>query len=276
MTDFFAQLDQIGLGNITLGTVFSALLTFIILFIVRKLLLKLSQKIIDKATHLDVSVKSFLQGAVGLVLWVIVLLITADRLGIPITSLVAVVTVIGAALSLSLQSILENLFAGMTILATRPLDVGEYVETAGIAGTVRKLGLFHTVLVTPDGREVYVPNRLVTNGVVVNYADEPRRRIELAVTASYDDEPDKVTSALLMAADTTEGALKDPAPMAFVTNYGNSSIEYMLYAWAPGGDFLSVKYALTRRVFYAFRERGVTMTYDHLNLHVIKDPEELQ
>lgn len=258
------------IGSITLGDVLGVLIIIAIGYILKHIIKRIVVRVLDKSPHIAPSVKSFIKSAVNIVLWTFIVIIAAERLGIPVTSLVAAVSVVGVALSLSLQNTLANVFAGMTILITKPVEVGEYIETDGIAGTVRKITLFHTVLETPGGAAVYLPNSSVTAAKVVNYSDMPVRRLEIEVTASYDDEPEKVLDTLKMAARTTENVLEDREPVAYVTGYGNSSIGYMLFAWCENKNFLATKYALTERIFYAFKEEGVTMTYDHLNVHLDK------
>ncbi|MGX8698880.1 MAG: mechanosensitive ion channel family protein [bacterium] len=264
---------ELRLGSFAVTDLLAALILFVVLLVAKKYLTKLTTTIIDKNPTFSASIKSFLKSTVNVAAWVLIVLLVADKLGIPITTLVALISIAGVALSLSLQSILENLFAGVTILLTRPVEVGEFVEVDGLTGTVRKLTLFYTVLEGVDGRAIYVPNKSVTATKVINYSDNPRRRIDLVITASYDDEPDKVIAALLKAADSVEDVLKDPAPMASVANYGNSSIEYNLFAYVPGPKFLTTKWALTRQIFYSFKENGVTMTYDHLNVHIVDEPD---
>ena len=107
--------------------------------------------------------------------------------------------------------------------------------------------------------------------MVINYSDQDVRRVELLINASYDDEPDKVINALKKAAEQTENVLSDPATVVFVSNYGDNGIDYQIFAYTPNSKFLDTKYALMRQIFYTFRENGVTMTYDHLNLHIVED-----
>ncbi|MBQ4428133.1 MAG: mechanosensitive ion channel family protein [Oscillospiraceae bacterium] len=268
--DFSELFDKKIAGNFTFGTILSLLVIIIVGYIIKQIVKRIVVHILDKTPRIAPSVKSFINSAVNIVLWTFIVLVAAEHIGIPVTSLVAAVSVVGVALSLSLQNTLTNVFAGMTILITKPVEVGDYVETDSIAGTVRRITLFHTVLETPGGAAVYLPNSNVTAAKVVNYSDMPVRRLEIEVTASYDDEPKKVIETLKMAARTTDLVLEDREPVAYVTGYGNSSIGYMLFAWCENKNFLAAKYALTERVFYAFKEEGVTMTYDHLNVHLDK------
>lgn len=263
-------LTQKVVGELSLGTILGALVIAVVCYLVKEIVKRVVVHLLDKAPHIAPSVKTFIKSAVNVVLWTFIVLIVAERLGIPVTSLVAAVSVVGVALSLSLQNTLANVFAGMTILLTKPVEVGDFVETDAVSGTVRRITMFHTVLETPAGAAVYLPNSSVTAAKVINYSDNPVRRLEIEVSASYDDEPDKVISTLKMAARTCDLVLADREPIAYVTGYGNSSIGYMLFAFCENKNFLAAKYALTRRVFYAFKEEGVTMTYDHLNVHLDK------
>lgn len=263
-------LNTFTIGQLPLATLLGALLVFIVLVIVKRIVLRLYRKIADK-TKIDPSVKSFIDASINTIMWLLIVLITVDRLGIPVTSLVAFVSVVGVALSLSLQGILENIFSGMTLLVTKPIEVGEYVQLGDTSGTVRKLTLFYTVLVMPDGKTAYIPNSTMTRDMLINHSDERIRRVEFTIAASYDDEPDRVLEALKKAAKETESVTAEREPVAFVSKYANSSIEYTLYAFTENARFLETKYAVMRQVFYTFRNMGVTMTYDHLNLHIVED-----
>ncbi|MBQ2157749.1 MAG: mechanosensitive ion channel family protein [Oscillospiraceae bacterium] len=270
MEELKKKLEAVVVGNLNLYNILSALLLFVILVICKRFLLKLFKKVMLKV-KLDPSIKSFINASLNTVMWVAIVLVTADRLGVPITSLVAVVSVVGVALSLSLQSILENIFAGITLLGTKPIQVGEYVEIGDVAGTVKKVTLFYSVIVTSDKRTAYVPNSAVTSSVVINHSDQPLRRVEFTLNADYGNEPDAVLAALIKAAKSVETVTAEKEPVAFVNKYDNSSIEYRLYVFTDANKYLDTKYAVMRQVFYAFREDGIQMTYDHLNLHIVEN-----
>lgn len=267
---FSERLESIRIGSFSLSVLLSALITLIVCLIVRKILKKLLEHSLVRS-RLNKTLRSFVDGAVNVIAWIVIISVVADKLGIPMTSLVAVLSVAGLALSLSLQGLLENLFPGVIILGTKPLAVGDYIEVGGLAGTVRSVGLFHTVIVTLDNRTVYIPNNTVTTSTVVNYTACSTRRIDLAVSASYDDAAEAVKAALLDAAAAAPGILKEPLPTAFVQKYGDSGIEYGLWAWTATPDYLAAKAALTESIRTAFEKRGVSMTYNHLNVHIVEN-----
>ncbi len=262
------KLNSISLGAFSLMDLMYTVLLVIFCVLARRALAGMFSRALDKS-RLDGSIKGFLKAATSAVLWVIVILIIADRLGIPITSLVALVSVAGLALSLSVQNILTNLFSGMTILGTRPFGAGDYVDIGGTAGTVLNVGLFYTVLRTPDGRDIHIPNSTVAGTKVDNYSANPTRRIDLEVGASYDDSTVAVKRALLAAIEMTEGVVEEPAPFISITRYDDSSIIYIVQVWVKSSGFLASKFALVEHIRDAFESEGVRMTYNHINVHMV-------
>lgn len=266
---FFDSLNAFAIGSITLGSVLSALMTLVLCVIIIKILGKLFARTVNRS-KLDGAIKGYIMSALKILLWVLAVIIVADSLGIHTTSLVAVLSVVGVALSLSVQGTLENVFSGMTILGTKPFISGHYVDIGGSAGTVVSVGLFYTVITTPDQKAVYIPNSAVTSSKVINYSTLPIRRIDLTVSASYSSATEDVKSALLSAAEATAGVLSNPAPQAFISAYGSSSIEYFLWAWTETNNFIDVKNVLTENLRDAFIKHGVSMTYNHVNVHILE------
>ena len=192
------------LKSAKLMTVLEAVGLFIVCYIAIKLLRKAIDKILDRSKHLDPSLKTFFASAVNVLLWAIAVMIVASALGINITSLVAILSVAGVALSLALQGLLANVFSGITLLASRPIAVGNFVEIGGQSGTVRSIGLFYTCLATPDNKIIYVPNGDITGSKIINYSTEPVRRVDLNVGTSYDCPTETVRAAILEAVANTD------------------------------------------------------------------------
>lgn len=269
--EFLNSLSDIKLGSISLSSILSAVLIYIVCYIAIKLLCKAFGKILDRAKHMDASLKTFFSSAIRALLWVVAIIIIAGSLGIPVTSLVAVLSVAGVALSLALQGLLSNLFSGITILTTRPFTVGDFVEIGGESGTVKSVGLFYTCFDTPDNRVIYAPNGDITSSKIINYSAEPIRRVTVSVTASYDSATEDVRRAALNAAAKDERVLREPAPFAAISSFGSSSIEYTVRVWCKSEDYWDVLFALNENIRESFAECGVEMSYDHLNVHLDKD-----
>ena len=269
--NFFDSLSSIKLGDVSLSSVFSALIVYVLCYIAIKILCKAFEKILDSSRHIDASLKSFFRSAIKAVLWTIAVIIIAGTLGIPVTSLVAVLSVAGVALSLALQGLLSNLFSGITLLTTHPFKVGDYVEISGQSGTVKSIGLFYTGLATVDNRMIYAPNGSVTSGQIVNFSAEDLRRVIISVTASYDSATEDVRAACLDAIGMIDKALSDPPPFAAMSRYGSSSIEYTVRTWCKTEDYWDVYFALNENLRTCFEKHGVEMCYDHLNVHLVSD-----
>lgn len=259
------------LGTLALERVFPAILTFIVCLIVMRVLIVLSSKVLNSSKKLDDALRGFIRSAIRIILWLLTAIIVADTLGIPTTSLVALFSVVGLALSLSVQNIMANLFSGITLLMTRPFAVGDWVELSAQGGTVKSIGLFYTVIATGDNKTISIPNSAVTASTVVNYNSESLRRVDMIFSASYDDETEKVKAAIMEAVFNDSRILTEPEPFVGLKEYKASSIDYLLRIWVKNEDYWAVYYALNEAVRDSFNHNGVTMSYEHINVHMIKE-----
>lgn len=256
--------------SVQLATILKAAGLFVVCYIAIKILRKAIDKILDRSKHLDPSLKSFFASAVNVLLWAIAVMIVASALGVNVTSLVAILSVAGVALSLALQGLLANVFSGITILASRPIAVGNFVEIGGTSGTVKAIGLFYTCLATVDNKIIYVPNGDITGSKIINYSAEPMRRVDLSVGTSYDCPTQTVRSAILEAVSQTDKILDEPAPFVALAAYNASNIEYTVRVWCRTEDYWDVHFALNEKIRDCFDKYGVEMSYEHLNVHIMK------
>lgn len=241
-----------------------------VLLVVSLVLIKVLTALFDKAiarSKIDRTLHPVLHSVFKSLLLVIALLVVTGSLGVDVSVLVAILSVVSLAVSLAVQGTLSNIAGGLVILTAHPFRVGDYVDIGGTAGTVVRIGLTYTDLCTPNNQEVHVPNSQVSGSTVTNFTAAGTRRMELTISASYGDAAETVKAALL-AACQVEGILADPVPEAHVAAYGDSAVQYILRAWAPVDVYWNVYYAVLERVRTVFDERGITMTYPHLNVHM--------
>ena len=259
------------MSNLTtaMPMVFNAALSFVVCLIVLNLVMKVVDRVLGKAEKLDGTLKGFIRSAVKILLWVLLAIIVAGALGIPTSSMVAVISIAGLALSLSVQNILSNLFSGLTLLITKPFKAGDYVEVAGKAGLVKTVGLFYTQLKTMDNVAVSIPNGDITGSSVNNYSSEPLRRVDLNFNASYDSGTEEVKQAILAAIEKDERILKDPAPFVRLLAYKDSTVEYVTRVWCKGSDYWDVYFNLNENVRESFAEKGVKLSYPRVNVHMM-------
>lgn len=267
--DFLDFLNGVSVGGLSLAKLLSAVVIFFIFLAAIKACRRLAARALAK-TKLEGTVKSFALTAMNALLWIIAAITIAETLNIPTASLVAAVSVAGLALSLSIQNIMANIFSGVTLLINHPFRAGDYVQIGASSGTVKSISLFYTVLDTADNKSISIPNSDVTSGSVINYSAEPRRRVDMLFEAGYDSPTEAVRAALLDAAAEDGRVLSDPAPAVYLNSYKSSSIEYTVRMWCRGEDYWDVYFAMNERVREVFAARGIEMTYDHLNVHIVE------
>ena len=252
------------LVNHTLPAVIVLVIGILAIAVVNRLLsVALQKSKLEKAAH------SLIKSVVKVALFVLLGLIVCSKLGLDVTSVVALASVLTLAVSLALQNALSNLIGGFTLLYTKPFHSGDFVEIAGQSGTVQEIGLTYTKLATADNKVVSIPNSAVVATQIVNYTVSGTRRVQVTVSASYDAPVENVLEALREAADVPT-AIQDPAPSAALLNYKDSAIEYTLFVWCKAEDYWTTLFDANKNVKAVFAEKGIAMTYPHLNVHLDK------
>ena len=264
-----SEILSTSLGSFTIGEALSALFTLLVCLLVIRTVMKVVSRLLSR-THLDAKVQKYIATALKAVLYILTALIILGSLNIDMTSLVALLSVCSLGVTLAMEDILGNMAGGLVILSTHPFHIGDYVEADGVGGTIEEIALNHTKLLTANGQYILVPNRALSSSKITNYSRLGRRRIGIAVTASYDASTKDVFAACAEAMDMTPNLLADPAPVTRLTGYGESSIEYTLYCWTAVGDYWDSYFALMENIRTAFDKYNVEMTYNHLNVHVIE------
>ena len=236
----------------------------LLIFIVMKLVNKLLEKTkMEKVAH------NLIKTVIRVALYGLLALMVADKIGIDVTGVVALASVLTLAISLSVQNALTNLMGGFTLLYTKPFVAGDFVEVAGQSGTVQSIGLTYTQLTTGDNKMVSIPNSSVVSAEIVNYSVTGTRRVDITVSASYDAPVDDVLAALTEAG-MLPTKLEDRAPFVAVKNYGDSAIEYVLQVWCKSADYWTTLFEGNKRVKEVFDAKGIAMTYPHINVHLDK------
>lgn len=251
---------------------FKKLMGTVLILVIGVLVIRVIMRLITAAlekSHLEKAAHSLILSLARAAMYVLLFLIAASQMGVDVSSIVALASVLTLALSLALQNMVSNLIGGFVILYTHPFHSGDYVEIAGQGGTVKEISMTYTVLATPDNRIISIPNSAVAAAQVVNYSSADSRRVELTVTASYDAPTQKVLDALVLAG-TVDNALLNPAPSAVIVSYDDSAIRYSLRIWVKPGDYWDVYFQVNQRIKDVFDQQGIEMTYPHLNVHLDK------
>ena len=248
------------------------LLTAVLMLLIGTLAIRLIMKLIRRtleATKLEKAAHTLIISLARVAMWLLLGLSVAASLGIDVTGIVALASVLTLAVSLALQNMLGNVLGGFTLLSTHPFHSGDFVEIGGQSGTVEEINMTYTRLATPDNKQISIPNSAVVAAQIVNFTASGTRRVEVNVQASFDEDPQKVIDALVQAG-TVEKALLDPAPGAVIVGYGEKGTEYSLRIWVESQDYWDVFFLVNQRVHQIFREQGIRMSYPQLQVHMEK------
>ena len=230
--------------------------------------LKLTKKMLEKS-KLEKAAHTLILTAVQVVLYILLALAVASGLGIDVTGVVALASVLTLAVSLSVQNLLTNVFGGFTLLYTKPFVSEDYVEIAGQSGTVKEIGLTYTKLATVDNKIVSIPNSAVVAAEIVNYTVTGTRRLDINLEVSYSVAPETVLHLLEQAADQPK-VLANAAKVIAMKEYNAQSITYGIMLWCNSADYWDLKFAINRELSRLSREAGITFYEPHLHVHVEK------
>ena len=183
------------------------------------------------AQEVDKILETFVSNLVYTLLMVFVIIAAINQLGVQTTSLIAIMGAAGLAIGLALQGSLANFAAGVLIVMFRPYKVGDFVEAAGIAGSVLQVQILTTVLKTGDNKQIIVPNGQIMGSIITNYSANDTRRIDLTIGIGYDDDIDKARDTIQALVDADDRILKDPACLIAVSELADSSVNFVVRPW---------------------------------------------
>lgn len=254
-------------GGFSWTKLISAAILLVVCGVLIKLILKATDRMLGRS-RLDKAVHPFIRTIIKLVLLFTAIMLIAGTLGVDTSSLLALLSVAGLAVSLALQNVLSNMASAVILLTTKPFQIGHFIEMGSVSGTVVKIGAICTDILTLNNQLVHVPNSEITGSTVTNYTASDKRRLEYRITASYDAPVEDVKAALLRAAEHPL-RMQEMQPIARVNGYGESAIEYVLFLWIRPKDYMDVYYDVLENVKREFDAAGIEMTYPHINVHHI-------
>ena len=217
----------------------------------------------------DPTVGGFVVNIAYLVLLVLVVIAALSRLGIPTASFVAAIGAAGLAVGLALQGSLSNFASGVLLVTFRPCKVGDYIEAAGVAGTVDRITVFSSTLVTPDQRTITVPNSSLLGGPIVNYSTAPARRLDLVYGVAYDSDIAAVRALLREIVESDPRVIEARKPVQIgVLALADSSVNIAVRPWVASADYWPLQFDLNERVKREFDAAGITIPFPQRDVHV--------
>jgi len=240
------------------------LLQALIYYFIGRFLIRL---IIDTITkiftkyEIEASLSIFLISFLRVILYVVLILAVASTLGFPITSFLAILGAAGLAIGLALQGSLSNFAGGVLILIFKPFKVGDTIEAQGTLGSVEKIDILYTTVRNFDNKVVVIPNGGLANNSITNLSAKPTRRVEMSLGVAYGTDLKKTRQVILDTLQKDERVLEDPAPVVYFTNFGDSSLDLTVRAWANAADLWPVYWDNMEAIKEAFETNEIEVPF---------------
>jgi len=219
---------------------------------------------------LEKSTQTFISSILNILLRGIVVLTAITELGIPMTSIIAVIGSAGLALGLALQGGLSNIAGGVMIMLFKPFKVGDFIDTHTDSGTVKEINVFHTVLCTYDNKIIVIPNGELSNKTIVNASAMPKRLLDLEFSVDYRTDIDKVKEVLTEIANSSKFKIKEDDILVALKEQGDSALVFAFRIWVKSEDYWTAKFEILETVKKRFDEENISIPYPQLDVHLDK------
>lgn len=246
----------------------------IIIFIVGRFIIKLINRLVAsilQRRHIEISVQTFLSSLVNIILTILLIITVIGALGVNTTSFAALIASAGVAIGMALSGNLQNFAGGLIILLFKPYRVGDFIDVCGVQGTVSAVQIFHTILLTPDNKAVYLPNGSTSSSTITNYSREDKRRIEWTFGIDYGEDVNRARTAILSVITADARILPDPAPFVAVGGLSDSSVDIIVRVWVPTEEYWNVYFDMHQRVYETFNEQKINFPYPQQTVHLVQD-----
>ena len=246
----------------------------VIIFIVGRFLIKLLNRLVAsilQRRHIEQSVQTFLSSLVNIILTILLIITVIGALGVNTTSFAALIASAGVAIGMALSGNLQNFAGGLIILLFKPYRVGDFIDVNGVQGTVSAVQIFHTILLTPDNKVIYLPNGSTSSSTITNYSREEKRRIEWTFGIDYGEDVSRARAAILSVITADARILPDPAPFVAVGGLSDSSVDILVRVWVPTEEYWNVYFDMHQRVYETFNEQKINFPYPQQTVHLVQD-----
>lgn len=249
-----------------------AALVFVLGRWLAKVIVKLMHRVMARA-NIDPTLSKFLGSIVYALLLISVAIAALDELGVNTTSLLALLGAAGLAVGLAVKDSLANFAAGVMLIMFRPFKIGDYIEAGGTAGTVEHIKVFSTILLTPDNREITVPNGAIFGGKIVNVSARPTRRVDLVFGIGYSDDIEKARALITKVMSEDTRILNDPAPAVSLAELADSSVNLNVRPWVNNADYWAVRSDLLEKIKLIFDQNGISIPFPQRDVHLYSNTE---
>ncbi len=265
LAEFFKNLGSSFMSM--LPKIVFALVVLIVGIIITKLALLGLSKGLSK-TKLDLTVTKFTTQVAKIILYLVLITIVLSLLGIPSTSIIAVIGTAGVAIGLALQDSLSNVAGGFLLMINKPFKIGDYIISNGVEGTVAQISVLYTRLDSVTNQAVFIPNGMAVNATIVNNNGNAERRLEMLFSISYNDDFGKARELIEDMLNKHPKILHDRPPLVVMKEHGSSAIVILVRAWCASSDYWDIYFELNEQVRAAFIDNGIEIPFEQLDVHV--------
>lgn len=247
-----------------------SILLAIVIYIAGRFIINLINRLVRQMLerkNVDATIQSFLKSFVSILLNLLLVISVVSALGINTTSFAALLASFGVAAGMALSGNLQNLAGGLIILLFKPFKVGDVIEAQGVLGSVKEIQIIHTILQTPDNKEIFVPNGSLSSGSITNYSKMDTRRVDFTVSVEYGTDVEKVMNALRGIANADSRVLKDPEAFIALSGLADSSVNFTFRVWVKGSDYWPVYFELNKQIYEEFNRQGIGFPFPQLQIH---------
>ena len=253
------------------GWIILKILLALVIYFIGKQLIKWVVRLMDKAFtrhKVEASLRSFLRSLVKALLMIVLVLAIVQTLGVNTSSFLALFASAGLAIGMALSGTLQNFAGGVILLLLRPYKVGDYIEAQGQSGTVETIGLFSTCLKTPDNQTIYVPNNTIATSIIDNYSQSDTRRVDWLLSISYGDDVDVARREILAMLEADKRVLTDIAPVVYVKNLGESSVDLTIRAWVANADYWGLYFDMNEKMYKELPLKGINFPFPQMDVNI--------
>jgi small conductance mechanosensitive channel len=247
------------------------------IFLIGKFLVKIAVRGIGTVMQkqgVDETLERFICNLVRISLMVVIVIAAIGALGVETTSFIAIFGAAGLAVGLALQGSLSNFASGVLIVLFRPYRVGDFIEAAGIAGSVEEVQILTTILKTGDNKQIIVPNSQIMDSIITNYSANDTRRVDMTIGVSYDDDLDKVRKTIEELIAAEDRILPEPAPLIAISALADSSVNFVVRPWVNSGDYWGVMFDMTEAIKKRFDQEGISFPFPQQDVHLYKQDSD--
>ena len=243
-----------------------ALVVYLIGHYLIKLLNYLLARFLERR-KVEISVQTFVRSFVSILLQVLLIISVVGALGVNTTSFAALLASFGVAIGMALSGNLQNFAGGIIILFLKPYKVGDWVEAQGTSGAVQAIQIFHTILLTADGKLIYVPNGAMSSGTITNYTLTPTRRVEWVIGIEYGEDVEKARKVVLDILQSDKRVKDDPVPTVVLSELNNSSVDMTIRCWVDNDDYWNVLFQTREKIYNTFNANGIGFPFPQVTVH---------